>query len=159
MKHLPKHLQPRWRYLAVGIETWPDADFSRGAFQRDLWYAAQNLYGDVGSAETDLTVLGFALADGDGETIVRAHRGTEDRARAALATLDRVDGHEVGLRVRGVSGTVRACEERYLNGRAGRDKQRDVVFENEPHAAVVRDSRVDVERAEGFAGATRLDFE
>ena len=90
MKHLPKHLQPRWRYLAVGIEAWPDADFDRGAFQRDLWYAAQNLYGDTGSAEADLTVLSFHFADGDGETVVRAHRGTEDRARAAVAALDRV---------------------------------------------------------------------
>ncbi|MGQ4555920.1 Rpp14/Pop5 family protein [Halobellus sp. GM3] len=159
MKHLPKHLQPRWRYLAVEIETWPDADFDRGAFQRDLWYAAQNLYGDVGSAETDLTVLSFDLADGDGETIVRAYRGTEDRARAALATVDRVGDQPVGLRVRGISGTVRACEERYLNGRAGNVEQRDVVFENESRPAVVRETRVDVEGADGFAGATRLDFE
>ncbi|RLM59419.1 ribonuclease P [Halobellus sp. Atlit-31R] len=159
MKHLPKHLQPRWRYLAVEIEAWPDAQFDRGAFQRDLWYAAQNLYGDVGSAETDLTVLSFRFDGGDGETIVRAYRGTEDRARAALATVDAVDGHPVGLRVRGISGTVRACEERYLNGRTGRGKQRDVVFENEPRPAVVRETRVDVEATDGFAGATRLDFE
>ncbi|MFB6091397.1 MAG: Rpp14/Pop5 family protein [Haloquadratum sp.] len=159
MKHLPKHLQPRWRYLAVEIEAWPDADFDRGDFQRDLWYAAQNLYGDAGSAEVDLTVFSFAFEGGDGETIVRAHRGTEDRARAAIATLDRVDGHTVGLRVRGISGTVRACEERYLNGRAGREEQRDVVFENESRSAVVRDVRVDVESADGFTGATRLDLE
>jgi ribonuclease P/MRP protein subunit POP5 len=46
-----------------------------------------------------------------------------------------------------------------LNGRTGRGKQRDVVFENEPHPAVVRGTRVDVEGADGFAGATRLDFE
>ena len=32
MKHLPKHLQPRWRYLAVRIESWPDADIDREYF-------------------------------------------------------------------------------------------------------------------------------
>ncbi|TKX77234.1 ribonuclease P, partial [Halorubrum sp. SD626R] len=48
MKHLPKHLRPRWRYVAVGIETWPDADVGRRAFQRALWYAAGNLVGDAG---------------------------------------------------------------------------------------------------------------
>jgi ribonuclease P/MRP protein subunit POP5 len=159
VKHLPKHLQPRWRYLAVEIEAWPDAEFDRGAFQRDLWYAAQNLYGDAGSAEADLTVLAFHFGRGDGETIVRAHRGTEDRARAAVAALDRIDGEPVGLRIRGISGTVRACEERYLNGRTGRGEQRDVVFENESRPAVVRDDRIDVEGTDGFAGATRLDFE
>ena len=47
MKHLPKHLQPRWRYLAVELEAWPDADFDRRDFQRSVWFAAQNLLGDV----------------------------------------------------------------------------------------------------------------
>jgi ribonuclease P/MRP protein subunit POP5 len=159
VKHLPKHLRSRWRYLAVGIETWPDADFGRAAFQRDLWYAAQDLYGDVGSAEADLTVLEFDLAGGDGEAIVRAHRGTEERARAAAACLSAVDGHSVGLRVRGISGTIRACEERYLNGRTRGGKQRDVVFENESSPAVVRGTRFDIDAGDGFVGATRLDFE
>lgn len=107
MRHLPKHLRPRWRYLAVGIETWPDATLSRGSFQRELWYAAQNLYGDAGSADADLTVLDFTHADGCGETMVRARRGCVAQARAAIACVDDVDGHVVGLRVRGVSGTDR----------------------------------------------------
>jgi ribonuclease P/MRP protein subunit POP5 len=159
VKHLPKHLRSRWRYLAVGIETWPDADFDRAAFQREVWYAAQDLYGDVGSAEADLTVLEFDLADGDGEAIVRAHRGTEERARAAVACLAVVDNQPVGVRVRGISGTMRACSERYLNGRTRGGKQRDVVFENEPSPAVVRGTRFDVDAGDGFVGATRLDFE
>ena len=159
MKHLPKHLRARRRYLAVGIETWPDAGFDRAAFQRALWYAAQDLYGDVGSAEADLTVLEFALADGDGEAVVRTHRGTEQRARAAIACLATVGGQPVGVCVRGISGTMRACEERYLNGRTGDDGQRDVVFENESCPAVVRETRVDVDVGDGFVGATRLDLE
>ncbi|QIB73583.1 ribonuclease P [Halogeometricum borinquense] len=159
MKHLPKHLQPRWRYLAVELESWPDAQFDRGDFQRELWYAAQNLYGDSGSAAADLTVLSFSFADGDGETIVRAYRGEEDRARAALTCISTVNGSPVGVRVAGISGTVRACEERYLGRRAGTPKERDVVFEDESRPAVVRDSRIDVRGADGFIGATQLDFE
>ena len=159
MKHLPKHLQPRWRYLAVGIETWPDASVGRSAFQRAVWYAAQDLYGDAGSTEADLTVLSFDLGDGTGEAIVRAHRGTEDRARAAIACLDAVDGHPIGVRVRGISGTVRGCEERYLNGRTRKPEQRDVVFKNEPSPAVARETRIDIDTGDGFVGATRLDFE
>jgi ribonuclease P/MRP protein subunit POP5 len=54
---------------------------------------------------------------------------------------------------------LKVGKERYLNGRAGGEEQRDVVFEDEPHSAVVRDRRVDVAGADGFAGATRLDFE
>lgn len=126
MKHLPKHLRPRRRYLAVEVETWPGVDLARGPFQRELWYAAQNLYGDAGSADADLTVLG---------------------------------GDPVGVRVRGVSGTVRACSERYLHGRAGISEERTVVFENDSRTAVVRDSLFDVRGSDGFTGATQLDFE
>jgi len=64
MKHLPKHLQPRWRYLAVELECWPDADVDRGTFQRHLWYAAQNLLGDAESATLDLSVLRSCVRDG-----------------------------------------------------------------------------------------------
>ncbi|WP_224447277.1 Rpp14/Pop5 family protein [Haloprofundus salilacus] len=159
MKHLPKHLRPRWRYLAVGIETWPDAEFDRGAFQRELWYAAQNLLGDAGSADADLTVYGFELGLGTGEAVVRVRRGHVDEARAALACVDAVDDDEIGVRVRGVSGTVRACEERYLRGAAARSEKRHVVFEGSERTAVARDDARCVRLPSGVLGATELDFE
>ena len=83
MKHLPKHLRQRWRYLGVAIEAWPDASVDRRAFQREAWYAAQNLLGDAGSADVDLTVLRFELSDCEGVAVVRTRRGAERRARAA----------------------------------------------------------------------------
>lgn len=158
MKHLPKHLQPRWRYLAVAIETWPDADIDRRAFQRGVWYATQNLLGDSTSAETDMTVLRFHHGDGVGHAVVRVRRGHTDEARAALACLDAVDGHPVGLRVTGTSGTVRACEEKYIRGPAKSPAQRHVVFENTDRTATTRGRRVDVRTDEGFVGAADLDI-
>ena len=158
MKHLPKHLRPRWRYLAVGLESWPDAEFDRGTFQRHLWYAAQNLVGDVGSAAVDLTVLSFSLADGRGGAVVRVRRGEVDRARAVVAGLARVDGTDVGVSVRGVSGTVRACEEKYMGRGPKSPQQRDVVFRDAERTAYVGPDRVDVEADGAFAGATTLDI-
>ncbi len=114
MKHLPKHLQPRWRYLAVGVETWPGASIDREDIQRALWYRAQDLLGDVGSARLDLTVLSADVTPRGGGFVVRTYRGEVDRARAAVATLTEIGGEEVGLRVRGTAGTVRACETKYL---------------------------------------------
>jgi len=142
VKHLPKHLRPRWRYLAVGLESWPDTDLDRHAFQRALYDAAQDLLGDAVSAEIDASVLSFRFAEGDGEAVVRARRGEVDRLRAVLATIARVDGDPLGVYVRGVSGTVRACEEKYIG--ADRD-------------AVVRGDRVDVDVGGGRVGATALD--
>ena len=157
MKHLPKHLRPRRRYLAVAIETWPEVDFGKRDFQRECWYAAQNLLGDPGSANVDLRILDFELGEGSGLAIVRVRHGEVERARAALACIDSVGGSLVGLRVRGVSGTIRACEERY-KGRATREfVERDVAFADARRPAAVRGDRVEIDSGSGFVGATTLD--
>ena len=159
MKHLPKHIRPRWRYLAVGIESTPDATIDRGAFQRELWYAAGNLLGDPGSADADLTVYSFSFEDGYGEAIVRVRRGETDPARAAVACLNEIDGEPVGVVVRGISGTVRACEESYLGRRTGAFEQRQVVFADAQRSAFSREDAVEVSVPAGFVSATELDFE
>jgi len=159
MKHLPKHLRPRWRYLAVGLEAWPDANFDRRDFQRSIWFSAQNLLGDVGSADADCKVLQFDFGDGTGEAIVRARHGHAEQARAALACVDEIDGDSVGLRVRGISGTVRACEEKYLGADGQFPDERNVVFGDAQRSAVERDGLLDVRTDGAFAGTTELDFE
>jgi len=158
MKHLPKHLRPRWRYLAVDLAAWPDADLDRGAFQRRVWHAARNLLGDAASADLDLTVVRFRLADGTGHAVVRTRRGEVDRARAALACIDAIEGHPVGVRVAGTSGTVRACEEKYIRPDP-EVTERDIVFEDAERTVAVRGGRADVRVDSAFAGVTTLDFE
>jgi len=159
MKHLPKHLRPRWRYLGVAVETWPDATVDRRAFQRALWYAARDLFGDAGSADLDLTVLRFDCSTRAGGAVVRTRRGETDRARAALACVDAVDDQPVGVRVRGTSGTVRACEEKYIRRPREGPNQRQVVFAGTERTGVERGERVDVRTEDGFAGATALDLQ
>jgi ribonuclease P/MRP protein subunit POP5 len=159
MKHLPKHLRPKWRYVAVGVETNPDVSMARGDFQRELWYAAQNLLGDAGSADADGTVVRFAFRDGDGEAIVRARRGEVEPLRAALACIASVDGDDVAISIRGVSGTIRACEEKYLTGPTERSENHEVAFESTDRPAIVRGDRVAVDRNGGRTYATTGDIE
>nr|WP_272931432.1 Rpp14/Pop5 family protein [Halobacterium noricense] len=157
VKHLPKHLRPRWRYLAVDLEAWPDADVSQGDFQRSVWFAAQNLYGDTGSADADLRVLQFSFADGSGDALVRVRHGEVERGRAALACVDDVRGDAVRVAVCGVSGTIRAAEEKYL-GRPGESAaEASVAFAGDTRPAVSRGDLVDIESEDGFVGATDLD--
>jgi ribonuclease P/MRP protein subunit POP5 len=158
MRHLPKHLRPRWRYLAVGIESWPDADIDRGAFQRELWYTAQNLIGDVGSAAVDLNVYEFECVNGTGSAVVRVRRDAVERSRAVVACVSAINGQPVRTTVCGVSGTVRACEERYIRRPLETTEERTVAFENSSRSAVVRNQRVDVQIDNGFAGATDYDI-
>lgn len=159
MKHLPKHLRPRWRYLAVGIEAWPDAVVGRRAFQRALWYGAGNLLGDTGSADAGLKLLSFSFSGGAGEAVVRVRRGHVEEARAAVACVSEVDGDPVGIRVRGTSGTVRACEERYMGRAAASSTQRDVAFGDAERSAVVRGDAYDVRAESGYVGAAAFDIE
>ena len=160
MKHLPKHLRPRWRYLVVGLESWSDADLSRGPFQREVWYAAQNLLGDPGSADADLTVVRFRFAEGVGAAVLRVRRGEVERARAAVACVDEVDGHPVGVRVRTVSGTIRAGEESYLGGAGGLVDESTVTLVPGDERGTGRrrsDGAVDVSTPSGPVAATDTD--
>jgi ribonuclease P/MRP protein subunit POP5 len=157
MKHLPKHIRPRYRYLGVELRGAPDAEVDRGAFQRHLWYAAQNLIGDVGSAEIGLEVFGYEFTDGEGYAVVRCRRGTTDRARAVLACLGSLEGTRVRAVVRGVSGTVRGCEEKYIRRPGGVFEKRTVAFAGADRRAVVREDGLDVRVGSSFVGATHLD--
>ncbi|ARS88920.1 RNase P/RNase MRP subunit POP5 [Natrarchaeobaculum aegyptiacum] len=116
MKHLPKHLRPRWRYLAVELETRPGTDVDRRSFQREVWYAGQNLLGDPGSAAADLRVIRFDFdgKSGQGGALVRVRRGETEPARAAIACIDSIDGDPVGVWICGISGTIRAAVESHL---------------------------------------------
>lgn len=159
MKHLPKHLRPRYRYLWVRIEAWPDADLDRRAFQAAVWVATRGLLGDAGSAAVDPTVVRFAFVDGEGTAVVRVRRGEVDRGRAALACIASVDDDPVGIRVRGTSGTIHAGEERYMRARPEQIDEKTVVFGNAERTAFVRSDRVDVWTDGAFAGATDLDLQ
>ena len=111
----------------------------------------------MGSADADLTVVRFAFDDGTGESVVRVRRGEVERGRAALACVDAVDGDPVGVRVRGVSGTIRAGEESYL-GRAGGlvDESTVELARSELTGRGMRrdDGAVDVSGESGFVAAT-----
>jgi ribonuclease P/MRP protein subunit POP5 len=157
VKHLPKYLQPRWRYLAVSLETWPDARIDSTAFQRALWYGAQNLLGDAGSADVDLSVVQFHHDGPSGEAMVRVRRGETERARAVIACIDEVDTAPVGVRVRGVSGTIQGCEEKYMGRGREEPDQRHVAFDGTERPGSVRDGRVDVRTEPTYTGATTLD--
>jgi ribonuclease P/MRP protein subunit POP5 len=159
---LPKHLRPRWRYLAIGIERPPDSSLDRRAFQRALWAAARELLGDPRSADCDLTVMRFRFdeANGTGEAIVRARREERERGRAALACVSEIGNEPVGVHVRGTSGTIRACTERHLSGGSDSETETTVVFRGGDRSAREQgDKRVDIHVDEQWVGATVLDVE
>lgn len=154
----PKHLRPRWRYLAVELETRLDGGLDRDAFQAAIWSAIRTLLGDVASARIDATVVRFRDAGGHAEAIVRVRRGRVTPARAAIATIDRLDGRPVRPAVCGVSGTIRACEENYLGIDREPPRHDLVTFESVERPATRAGEAVDVELDSTVVGATTLDL-
>lgn len=158
MGTLPKHLRPRWRYLGVELETTPGDGPDRRAFQRALWRGARGLVGDVGSARLGLDVVRFELEEGRGEAVVRVPRGTETDARGVLATVAAVDGAPLRATVRGVSGTIRACEENYLRIAREPPSHEVITLDAVESPAVVWSEAVDVTGGSTLLGATTLDI-
>lgn len=114
MKHLPKHLQPRYRYLAVELRASDHLSCSKESVQSACWRAARQLLGDRGSARIGLKVVKFRHQGQSIEMVVRVRRNTTSAARAALCCITNVDETSVGVYIRGTSGTIRSCEEKYL---------------------------------------------
>lgn len=154
MRHLPKHLRPRYRYLAVEIETWPEAEIDTRAFQEAVWSAARSLLGDAESAAVDLQVVEADFWTGGGSAVVRVRSDAVERARSAIACLPSVDGQPVRIGVRGVGGTVRAVEEHYRGGPPEPIGTESVEYRGERAVAVRRDDRVDVDFGDAFVGTT-----
>ena len=118
MNSLPKSRRPRCRYPAVGGALARGTSLDRRALQSAVWEAATALLGDPGSAAVDPTVVAveFSPPHGRGMATVRVRREAVERGRAVLACVSAIDGEPAALRVRGVSGTIQACAERYGDG-------------------------------------------
>ena len=159
MKHLPKHLQPRYRYLALHLESWPGATLNRSAVETALRTSTRGLLGDVGEARADIRLLRFAFDAGSGFAIVRTRRDQVSMVRAAIACVSEIDDTPIGLSIAGISGTVRACSEKYIGERPEPVTERNVVYGSAQRPAWVRDDRVDIRTDGGFTGATNLDLE
>lgn len=149
---LPKSLRPRNRYVFFEVETLPDASFGEHDLRRALWFEAQNLYGDVKSAETRAELLEY---DGDatiGLGIVRCAHDRVEETRAALACVDEVRDDPVGVRVVGVSGTLKAGRNRY----GETPTVEETTVEDSP--AWRRGDALDLRTDDGFMCGTHHEF-
>lgn len=155
---LPKHLRRRVRYLAVVVRHWPDATVDRNGLQRELWRSARGLIGDAGSARAILEVVHYDDELVPTVAIVRVERDSLATARAAIACLDRIDEEPVAAHVIGTSGTIRACEEKYLGGRQQASPERPVAFEGATRRSAVAADGRDVRLDGSFVAATERDL-
>ncbi|HOT06762.1 MAG: Ribonuclease P protein component 2 [Methanosaeta sp. PtaB.Bin039] len=154
-------LRERRRYLAFELESEGQAD-SRGIMQ-EVHLAYSSLFGDTGGARPRL--ISF-----DGQFgIIRFQNGYLEELRAAMATITSVCNERAAVRVRGVSGTIKAATEKYIPQRAlilAGDRRR-VELEGISGSVVrIRGCEIDIspeDRADGldtrYLGLTCFDIE
>jgi len=98
----------RRRYLALTFE--PCEVFGSGEFMETVWKAILKLYGEVGASCVGLSLVEF---DGEeGSAVLRVGHNGLEMARAALASITRVDDKPVAVHVLRVSGTLKALREK-----------------------------------------------
>jgi len=150
---VPKSLRPRHRYVFFEVETLPDASFGEHDLRRTLWFEAQNLYGDVTSAETHASLIEYEGGTCGGLGVVRCAHDRVDETRSAIACVGEVNDHPVGVRVVGVSGTLESGREKYGDEVP---ETRTMTVDDSP--AWERDNALDVRTDDGFMCGTHHDF-
>lgn len=110
-------MREKKRYIA--FEVWSEGELDRRGFVSEFMEVGLALLGERGFGEIGCRVLDFDGCFG----VLRCRRGFVELGRAILAAIVRVEGVRVGVRVLGVSGTVKgasrkieACKNRRENG-------------------------------------------
>ncbi len=111
MKILPPTLRPQRRYLA--FEVISEKEVTRESLLREIFPAASSLLGDLVSSQCEIRLLDFNYPFG----ILRCLRGSEELTRTVLCIITSIDGSPALIRVLGVSGTILAATEKYIEGR------------------------------------------
>ncbi|KQC14591.1 MAG: Rpp14/Pop5 family protein [Methanothrix sp.] len=101
-------LRDRRRYIAFELEA--EGRVSRGELVGEIRAAQSSLFGDLGAAKNRFRMISF---DGRFGLIRCSHKRTEE-CRALLATVGSVAGTRAAIRVRGISGSIKAATEKYI---------------------------------------------
>lgn len=100
---LPPSLRGRRRYLV--FEVISEREIDKKALLKEIWNSVYSLYGDAGASESRIWLMEY---DG-GEGILRCAHDKVEEVRAALACIHSVNETRVGIRVIGISGTIKGA--------------------------------------------------
>jgi ribonuclease P/MRP protein subunit POP5 len=101
-------LRDRRRYIAFELEA--EDRVGRAELVGEIRAAQATLFGDYGAAKNRLRVVSFDGRFG----LIRCSHTRMEECRALLATVQSIGGTRVAVRVRGISGTIKAATEKYI---------------------------------------------
>ena len=110
---LPPSLRGRRRYIV--FEVISERGIDKKALLKEIWDSIYSLYGDVGASESKLWLIGYGYDKrkdrdiGRDRGILRCAHDKVEEVRAALACIHSVNEAKVGIRVIGISGTIKGA--------------------------------------------------
>ena len=111
MLYLPPSLRGRRRYIV--FEVISERGIDKKALLKEILDSIYSLYGDVGASESKLWLIGYDKRKdtdiGTGRGILRCAHDKVEEVRAALACIHSVNEAMVGIRVIGISGTIKGA--------------------------------------------------
>ncbi|HDN68392.1 ribonuclease P [ANME-1 cluster archaeon ex4572_4] len=108
-QRLPPTLRERKRYLVFEVRSeWRgEREEEKREVLREIWNSVYSLHGEVGASESNIWLINYAAGVG----ILRCAHNRVEEVRAALACVHSLnDAAKVGIRVLGVSGTIKGAK-------------------------------------------------
>lgn len=158
MKPIPKHLRPRYRYIVVSLESWCNSIIDKTSFQQSIWVSANRLFGDLGSAKSDLYLVSFEFHNGMGYGIIRTRRDSLHLARSSISCISSINDCSIGILVLGIGGTLKSCRQKYLPVLKKSLVMGEVTFEGNSYPSISYGEYIDIEIDNDFIGATNMDI-
>jgi ribonuclease P/MRP protein subunit POP5 len=126
-------MRPKKRY--IGFEIYSDERITKDGFVRALWGEAMAFFGEERAADMNLWVMGYNPETMTGFLVCR--HDMVSRVKACLCLIGRINGKKTGIRVLGVSGTVKSLKRKFLNKEKRCKEENEVIdFEDEKMKAV-----------------------
>ncbi|MHC1631431.1 MAG: Rpp14/Pop5 family protein [Methanotrichaceae archaeon] len=101
-------LRDRRRYIAFELDA--EGSVQKIDLIREIHASQTSLVGDLGASENRMWLISFDRRFG----LIRCSHRRTGECRAILATIRSIKGIRVAIRVRGVSGTIKAATEKYI---------------------------------------------
>ena len=118
MTRLLPSLRGKKRYIVFEILS--EGEVEKGEFLKELWNSLYSLFGETVASSCKLWLIDFDKEDDAFEDfkvytgIVRCAHKKTDEVRAALACIPSVGGKRMSIRVRGISGTIKAARRKFI---------------------------------------------
>ena len=112
LKRLPPDIRIRERYIVFSIM--PKERFSLEDVVKTIWSSLLQLFGEAGTSQFHVWIPSNLYNDKQGIGIIRCSHDHVQDVRAALALVKKIEDTPVLIRTLGVTGTIKAAKEKFL---------------------------------------------